>query len=282
LQDLQDYLEDYNLEFPISPLSKEIATIGGMIATNAIGNRSLKYGRTENWINWIEIINCNGDLEKKGLTEISDYSGMEGTTGIIVRACLRLVRKKQRTASVITTESFEEIISIVKNLKRNSNISMTKFLDKWLSKKLNLGGGYNLIIEYEDDSGNLKGKEYLEILNLIDEIYPTMVKGEYLRIEDPKILIDKFPIFMRWLEIKKIPSFGDISSGILHPCFNNQQEKLIPEMVRLIKRLGGQISSVYGVGILKKGFVEINDQKILRNVKKRTDPLNKFNPGKLI
>ena len=30
LQDLQNYLEKYNLEFPISPLSKEIATIGGL------------------------------------------------------------------------------------------------------------------------------------------------------------------------------------------------------------------------------------------------------------
>ena len=187
LQDLQDHLKNYNLEFPISPLSKEIATIGGMIAMNAIGSRSLKYGKTENWINWIEIVNCNGELERKGVTEISDYSGMEGTTGIIVRACLKLVREKQRTASIINVESLEEIISIVKNLKRNSNISMTKFLDKWISKKLNLDEGYALIIEYEDDSGNLKGKEYEETLKLIDKIYPTIANEEYLRIEDPKI-----------------------------------------------------------------------------------------------
>jgi D-lactate dehydrogenase (cytochrome) len=282
LEDLQAYLENYNLEFPVIPSSKEIATIGGMIATNATGNRSLKYGKTENWIKWIEVVNCNGEIEKKGITEISDYSGMEGITGVIISACLKLTKKKKRTASIITLESFEEIISIVKNLKRNSNISMTKFLDKWVSKKLDLEEGYNLIIEYEDDSGNLKGEDYNNILELIDKIYSIMVKEEYIRIEDPKILIDKLPILIRWLEEKNIPSFGEISTGNLNPCFRNSQEKLIHEMVDLIKRLGGQISGEYGVGILKKEFVEINDQKILRNIKKRTDPLNKFNQGKLI
>ena len=282
LQDLQNYLEKYNLEFPVIPSSKEIATIGGMIATNATGDRSLKYGKTENWINWIEIINCYGELERKGVTEISDYSGMEGITGIIVKVCLKLTKKKKRTASIITVESFEEIISIVKNLKRNSNISMTKFLDKWFSKKLNLEDGYNLIIEYEDDSGNLKNDDYEKVLKLIDEIYPIIAREECSRIEDPKILIDKLPILVRWLEQKNIPSFGEISTGNLNPCFNNSQEELIPEMVKLVKRLGGQISRNYGVGILKKKFVEINDQKILRNIKKRTDPLNKFNQGKLI
>ena len=58
--------------------------------------------------------------------------------------------------------------------------------------------------------------------------------------------------------------------------------KYIPEMMKLVKRLSGHISGEHGVGILKKEFVEVNDKKILINVKKRTDPLNKFNVGKVI
>ncbi len=53
-------------------------------------------------------------------------------------------------------------------------------------------------------------------------------------------------------------------------------------MMKLVKRLGGQISGEHGIGILKKEFVEMSDKKILINVKKRTDPLNKFNVGKVI
>jgi len=87
---------------------------------------------------------------------------------------------------------------------------------------------------------------------------------------------------MNWLEERGIPTFGHIGVGILHPCFNHEQEKHVPEMMKLVRRLGGQISGEHGIGILKKGFVEMNDKKILINVKKRTDPLNKFNVGKVI
>jgi len=37
-----------------------------------------------------------------------------------------------------------------------------------------------------------------------------------------------------------------------------------------------------GIGALKREFVEMNDRKILVNIKKRTDPLGKFNVGKVI
>ena len=78
LDDLQEYLEKYNLEFPINPSSHSVCTIGGMIATNAVGSRAIKYGRTSEWIRWIEIIDSQGNLHRKGVTEMSDYFGMEG------------------------------------------------------------------------------------------------------------------------------------------------------------------------------------------------------------
>jgi glycolate oxidase len=87
---------------------------------------------------------------------------------------------------------------------------------------------------------------------------------------------------MNWLEARGIPVFGHIGVGIFHPCFNVEQEKVIPEMMKLVGRLGGQVSGEHGIGLLKRGFVEVNDQKILRNVKKRTDPMGKFNHGKVI
>jgi len=53
-------------------------------------------------------------------------------------------------------------------------------------------------------------------------------------------------------------------------------------MINFIKKNRGKISGEHGIGILKKEFVEVNDKKILINIKKRTDPLNKFNIGKVI
>ncbi len=282
LDDLQEYLFEFGLEFPVKPSSHAVATIGGMIATDAVGNRAIKYGKTSKWVKWIEIIDGEGRLHRKGITELSDYSGMEGITGVIVRACLKLSFVKKRTATLIEVDTLERVVEIVRELKRNTEVSMIEFLDKWISEKLEMRGSYHLIVEYESNSGELRGEEYENILRKRDEVYPLIANEGFVRIEDPKIMIDRFVKLMSWLELKGIPTFGHIGVGILHPCFNHDQEKFIPEMMKLVGRLSGQISGEHGIGILKKSFVEMNDKKILINIKKRTDTLNKFNMGKVI
>ena len=282
LDDLQNYLARFGLEFPVSPSSHSVCTIGGMIAADAVGGRAVKYGRTSSWVNWIEVVDSQGQIHKKTRTELSDYAGLEGVTGVIVRASLKLVEKKKRSASLFSSESIDEIIDIVKELKRNSAVSMIEFFDKRISELLDLERAYYLIVEFESDFGNLKNEEYGKIIGMRDRIYPLLAQKGYVRIEDPKILIDKFEKLLFWLETKDIPVFGHLGVGILHPCFSEKKEKLIPEMMKLVKKLGGQISGEHGIGLIKKEFVELNDKRILINIKKRTDVANKFNVGKVV
>ena len=282
LDELNEFLEKYNLEFPVNPSSHSICTIGGMIATDAVGSRAVKYGRTSRWINWIEVIDCKGNLVKKGTTEINDYSGMEGITGVIVKASLRLAEKKQRTASLILKDDFREILLAVKELKRNGSVSMIEFLDKQIAEWLGLGKMYVLIVEYESSEGEFSGNEYLRLMETRDRIYPVLGEKGFTRIEDPKIMTDKSSDLLEWLERKGVPVFGHISIGIFHPCFNKEQEKYIPEMMKIVKRMSGQVSGEHGIGILKREFVDANDRKILVNIKKRSDLMDKFNSGKVL
>jgi glycolate oxidase len=85
LEDLQRRVQEEELHFPIEIASGSIATIGGMVATNAGGWRRQKYSKIQHWISWVDIMDETGTIERKGLTEISDYCGMEGITGIIIR-----------------------------------------------------------------------------------------------------------------------------------------------------------------------------------------------------
>lgn len=282
LDDLQDYVAGSGLEFPVRPGSHAVATIGGMIATDAVGSRGVKYRKTSAWVRWVEVVDCEGKLERKGVTELSDYIGMEGITGVIVRACLNLVELKERSVKLIKVESYDEVVNIVRGLKRDSSVSMIEFLGRLVSERLGLKNSYHLIVEYEGDRGSLSGADYEKIMSLRERIGPTLAGDGFCRVEDPKVLIDRSDKLVRWLEVNGIPFFGHIGVGIFHPRFNVEQERLIPEMMKLIKRLGGQVSGEHGIGLLKRGFVEVNDQKILRNIKKRTDPLNKFNSGKVI
>ncbi|MCR4284700.1 MAG: FAD-binding oxidoreductase [archaeon] len=282
LEDLQEFLEPHRLEFPIDIPSKKIATIGGMIATNAFGSRTFRYKQTANWITWVEVVDDMGALHRKGATELTDYAGLEGITGVIVKACLKLTPLKARTASLIKLETIDGVIEATRRLRRNSAVSIVEFLDKRLSEIMGLPSNYHLIVEYESDSGILKGQEYEKQIEMIDKIYLSLFNKGYTRIEDPKILIDRFPQLVTWLEKREIPYFGHLAVGLIHPCFNQSQEKHIPEMIHLIKKLGGQISGKYGIGIRKKEFVDPIDQKIINNIKKRTDSSNKFNVGKII
>ncbi len=282
LDDLQDHVNGFGLEFSVNPSSHSVCTIGGMIATDAVGSRAMKYGRMSTHVRWVEVIDGDGRLQRHGATELSDYSGMEGITGVIVRACLNLNKIKARSASLLAVDDVSKIVPTVHQLKRNVDVSSIEYVDRKISRGIGLEDKYHLIVEYENGSGTLKGNEYENLMTLRDKVYPYLASEGYTHIEDPKIMLDKIPQLLDWLELKKIPTFGHISVGILHPCFYQGQKEYIPELMKFVRRVGGQVSGEHGIGILKKKYVEMNDKKILMNVKKRTDPKNKFNIGKVL
>ncbi|MEI7718699.1 MAG: FAD-binding oxidoreductase, partial [archaeon] len=193
LDDLNDYLAKFGLEFPVNPSSHGICTLGGMIATNAVGSRAIKYGKTSEWINWLEIVNSRGETERKAQTELSDYTGMEGITGVISRASLRVMYKQtQHTADLISGDYIDRIAEVARDLKRNQNVSMIEFLDKRVSEMVGLPFKYHLIVEYESEEGRIKGEEMKKLLETRDKVYPVLAEKGYTKIEDPKVLLDRF------------------------------------------------------------------------------------------
>ena len=282
LEDLQNFLLPYGLEFPVKPSSYKACTIGGMIATDAVGNRAIKYGRTSRWVDWIEIINADGHLERKGKTELADYSGMEGITGIIVAASLSLSEIRERTAELFSYDSLEEVMEKVKSLKHNENVSMIEFLDKKASGLVGMPKKYTLIIEFESDEGSIKGKEYDKLFLTRDSCGPVLSREGYTIMEDPKIILDKLPEFMKICEECGSPVFGHLGIGILHPRFSQAQAKKIAELLSFVVKTNGKVSGEHGIGATKKQYLDEGTKKIYQTVKHRIDPKNKFNPGKII
>lgn len=283
LDDLNSLVSRHGLEFPVNPSSHAVCTLGGMIATNAVGSKAVKYGKTSEWINWVEVITPKGTLERKSKTELSDYAGMEGITGVIYKASIKLIEKpREISGELIASDLVDEVVQIVKKYRGNSNVSTIEFFDKKVSEMIGLSFRYHLFVEFESDEGSLKRNELKKVLEVRDKVYPMLAERNYTRIEDPKILIDKFPKLFNFLESYEIPVYGHLSVGLIHPCFKKEQEKLLPEVMALVKKLSGQISGEHGIGILKKDFVDINDVKLLKSIKKRLDPKNKFNGGKVI
>jgi FAD/FMN-containing dehydrogenase len=103
--ELNRSLRETGLHFAPDPTSENDATIGGAIACNASGARSLKHGPTRRHVEALAVVNGHGDrvtcrrnhLEKNtvGFAAVQDpvdwYVGSEGTLGIVVEAGLSLV-----------------------------------------------------------------------------------------------------------------------------------------------------------------------------------------------
>ncbi len=69
LNQLDEYLKQYGLFYPPDPTEWN-CSIGGTIATNASGARTLKYGSTRNWIKSIKIILPDGEIIELNRGEI--------------------------------------------------------------------------------------------------------------------------------------------------------------------------------------------------------------------
>ncbi len=86
--------------FPPDPGSAPIATIGGMISTNASGVRAAKYGTTKDYVKGLTVVLADGKVIKTGdiapkssagydLTHL--FASSEGTLGIITEAVLKIL-----------------------------------------------------------------------------------------------------------------------------------------------------------------------------------------------
>jgi glycolate oxidase len=98
--DLNRALKPYGVFYPPTPASSVVATVGGEIANNASGTRSVKYGAARDAILAMKVVLANGECVSLGATTrvaASGYPlerlivGSEGTLAVIVEATLRFV-----------------------------------------------------------------------------------------------------------------------------------------------------------------------------------------------
>lgn len=107
-------LEPYGFFFPPDPGSSAMCTLGGLIANNGSGMRSVKYGTTRNYVLGLEVVLADGTVINTGsktIKSVAGYSltdlfvGSEGTLGIVTKAILK-VRALPKERSVLLA-SFE-------------------------------------------------------------------------------------------------------------------------------------------------------------------------------
>lgn len=96
---VNETVDEAGLFFPPLPQSGDISTIGGMIANDASGAKTVKYGEIHDWIRALEVVLADGavvSLGNRAKKTSSGYNlmdlliGSEGTLGVVTKATLEL------------------------------------------------------------------------------------------------------------------------------------------------------------------------------------------------
>lgn len=170
--DVQKAAREHGLFYAGDPCSGDSCFIGGNVATNAGGNKAVKYGTTRHQVYSIEVVTPLGKIVELGgrlNKNTTGYCleqlimGSEGTLGIITKITLKLMPLPQHVIDLLAIfPDIESAIGIVgKVIKAGVTPSCIEFMDnetikmveRFLNEKLpNSDTGHYVIIQAEADN----------------------------------------------------------------------------------------------------------------------------------
>jgi len=141
LQQVQEAAEREGLMFPLDLGARGSATIGGNAATNAGGNRVIRYGMMRDMVLGLEAVLADGTVipalnrmikNNAGYDLKQLFIGTEGTLGVITRLVLRLrpLPRSHQTA-LLACERFEQVTGLLGRLDALLGGTMSSFELMW-------------------------------------------------------------------------------------------------------------------------------------------------------
>ncbi len=152
--DLQREAEKRGMMYPPDPASWAVATMGGTVATNAGGPRTLKYGVTKDYLLGLTVALADGSILRTGgrtLKNVTGYNlttlicGSEGTLGIITEIVVRLIPKSPASRTMRADfKRLEDCSDAVAAIMAGGSVPaalelMDRFVVKAVEKSFNLG-----------------------------------------------------------------------------------------------------------------------------------------------
>jgi FAD/FMN-containing dehydrogenase len=128
LADLQRHVRAAGLDFGVDFAARDSATVGGLTATNAGGERVLRYGGMRAQLAGIEAVLADGSVLSRMSGLLKDntgydlpglLAGSEGTLGVVTGARLRLVpSQRNRVVAVVAVGGVDEAVELLAVLRQ--------------------------------------------------------------------------------------------------------------------------------------------------------------------
>ena len=141
LQALQEAVEKLELAFPLDLGARGSATLGGNAATNAGGNRVIRYGMMRDMVLGVEAVLADGSVVSSLNRMIKNnagydlkqlFIGSEGTLGVITRLVLRLrERPRSQNVAFVAIDGFGQLSAFLKHMDSTLGGGLSAFEAMW-------------------------------------------------------------------------------------------------------------------------------------------------------
>ncbi|MDX1383703.1 MAG: FAD-binding oxidoreductase, partial [Thermoanaerobaculia bacterium] len=141
LQAIQERADAEGFLFPLDLGARGSCTIGGNVATNAGGNRVIRYGMTRDLVLGVEAVLADGTIVgslNKVLKNNAGYDlkhlfiGSEGTLGIVTRVVLRLrPRPRSHNAALVAVDDFARVTRLLAAAESGLGADLSAFEVMW-------------------------------------------------------------------------------------------------------------------------------------------------------
>jgi FAD/FMN-containing dehydrogenase len=141
LQNIHRRAEASGFVFPLDLGARGSAMIGGLISTNAGGQRVIRYGMTRNLVLGLEAVLADGTVVSSMYPIIKNNSGYdlkqlfigsEGTLGIVTRAILKLVpQPRSQNTAFLAVKEFSHLPALLRELSAGLGGTLSAFEVMW-------------------------------------------------------------------------------------------------------------------------------------------------------
>ncbi len=133
--------QEAGLFLPLDLGSRGSATLGGVLSTNAGGNRVLRYGMARDMVLGLEVVLADGTVVSSlnGLIKNNTgydlkqlFIGSEGTLGVITRAVLRLrPAPRSQEVALLAVSRFTDLVRLLRRLEVSLSGALSAFEVMW-------------------------------------------------------------------------------------------------------------------------------------------------------
>jgi|Deesub1362B_J571_1020462.scaffolds.fasta_scaffold00034_33 FAD/FMN-containing dehydrogenase len=294
--DIQKEARKKNLSLRIYPTSALSSTVGGWIAQGGLGIGSTMFGGIGENIEEIEVLDFERDKRVKKVRHdnLKYYIGMEGTTGLITSSAIKLMDYKEEIPVAADVKGVMEAVKIVERTKPYSAILMSSEFFRMMNevKGTDFEEKDILLAVYLEKAG-LDGRDAYDLWN--DRFYPLRIKKKGPSLVSIESLIPFENLGSYYREIKKEVAadhavqtyFSKKEANVIVLIPSDERDKRFMKdwktafkLLKVGMKLGGR---PYATGLYLSYLSRriILDYDELLKFKKKVDPANLLNPGKI-